>query len=73
MLLLVPITAAYALYSMLTMTMYPPVRGGYALADAVNALHIAVETVLETVVIEVALLVYVIHALSILLAGECQQ
>lgn len=58
---------------MLAMTMYPPVRGGYALADAANALHIAVETALETVVIEVTLLVYFIHALSILLAGECQQ
>lgn len=72
MLLLIPITATYALYPMLADDV-PPVRGGYALADAVNALHIAVETTLETVVIEVALLVYFIHALSILLAGECQQ
>ena len=71
MLLLIPITAAYALYSMLTMTMYPPpVRGGYALADAVNALHVAVETILETVVIKVSLLVDAVHfpAFSIILS-----
>ena len=60
MLLLIPIAAAYALYPTLTMTMYP-VRGGYALADAANALHVAVETALETIVIEVALLVDGFH------------
>ncbi len=50
--------------------MYPPVRGSYALADAVYALHIAVETTLEAVIVEVALLVDAVHfpAFSIILS-----
>ena len=64
------VNTAYSLYPMLTMTMSPPVRGSYALADAANALHVAVETALETVVIEVSLLVDAVHfpAFSIILS-----